>query len=379
MSRCVQRVLLLCMCMFACVSAGPGVAAERVISIYVPPFEGPPGLSRSVNTILRLQIWQTLRTAAPGDDAGVSFGSGTVRWGPARLPALTHASAETLAHHGRITAQLVLWGTVQEYGNGAVMQAFLSIPFYKRLNDRYYEDFRTERSEVWTVRIPVDGELIEFRQDIPRRRLAFEPIILTSDVIGHYSDLDAIVMYAPDDPGRRIGTVGDVIDAVEQHGDRALVRSGGLTGIVPLPELSKHRSEVVDFASGLIRIFRRDWAGARDLLARVVENHRAPTDIRIDAHLYRAMANARLGRSGIEDINQAQALNPYAARVIRFAIMDKLAQLGRVIERGASQDERNEIIAAIERVVSDGKHLFLREDPWLKNLSAGLARIEQTR
>ena len=59
--------------------------------------------------------------------------------------------------------------------------------------------------------------------------------------------------------------------------------------------------------------------------------------------------------------------------------MDKLAQLGRVIERGASQDERNEIITAIERLVSDGKPLFLREDPWLKHLSAGLARIAQTR
>lgn len=379
MSRYIQPIIMLGLGLMVCASVGSSAGAERVISIYVPPFEGPEGLSRSVNTILRLQIWQTLRKAAPADDAGESFGPGTVRWGPTHLPELTHASAETVAHHARILSQLVLWGTVQEFGDGAVVQAFLSVPWYERLDDNYYEDFLIERREVWRIHIPVGGELIEFSRDIPRRRLAFEPIILTKDVIKNYSDLDSIDMYDPDDSGRWIGTVGDVIDAVEQCGDRALVTSGERTGIVFLPKLSVERSEVVDFASGLIRIFRRDWEGARALFTDVVESKQAPTDIRIDAFLYRAMANARLGQSGAEDIDKARALNPFSVRVVGFSVMEKLSQLGRAIERKAPLDDRREIIAAIERLVLDEKHLFLREDPWLKQLNANLARIAQTR
>lgn len=349
---------------------------ERMTSIYVPPFNGPPGLSRSVNTILRLQIWQTLRKAAPGEET-TSFGAGSVKWGPADLPSLTHGSAETLAHHARILSQIVLWGTVQEYGDGAVVQAFLSVPWYPKLNDRYFEDFRTERSEVWVVSIPLDNEVIEFRQDIPRRRLAFEPVILTKEVIDKYSDLDAIVMYDRNQPDEPIGKVGNIIDAVVQYGDKALVTSGGKTGLVLLPELSEHRSEVVDFASGLMRVFRQDWAGAETLFFNVINNERAPTELRIDACLYRAMASASRGFSGAEDIDKARALNPYAVRVYRFAIMERLAQLGRAIGRGATLAERQEIIAVTEKLVSDARPLFLRKDPWLDHIDESLERIAQ--
>ena len=375
MSPFVHLVITICLVQFTWSGAAYGGSVERETSIYIPPFEGPPGLSQSVNTILRLQIWQTLRAAVQNEDADLSFGEGSVKWGPAPLPELTYDSAETVAHHARILSQMVLWGTVQEYGDGAVVQAFLSVPWYPKLNDYYFEDFRVERSEAWVVQIPLHDEVIEFRQDIPRRRLAFEPIVLKKEVIEKYSDLDAIVMYDPDHPEKSIGTVGGIISAVEQNGDRALVTSQGKTGLVFLPELSKHRSEVVDFASGLMRIFRRDWEGAQALFASVAENNRAPTEVRIDAYLYRAMASSGRGQSGADDIVKARALNPYAVRVYRFAIMDLLAQLGRAIGRGESLTERHEIAAAIEHLVSDSRHLFLKDDPWLKHLNTSLERI----
>jgi hypothetical protein len=341
----------------------------------VPPFDGPEGLSRSVNTILRLQIWQTLRKSAGEDVATASFGTGTVKWGPHHLPELSYSSAEAVAHHGRILSQLVLWGTVQEYGDGAVVQAFLSMPWYAKLTDRYYEDFRIQRNEIWVVRIPLDEKFVNFSLDVPRRRFAFEPVVLKKEVIAHYSALNAIVMHDPSNPDRQIGTVGDIIDGVEQLGDKALVTSRGVTGIVFLPELSKHRSEIVDFASGLIRIFRSDWQGARVFFSRVLENAHAPTDIRIDANLYRAMANARLGRSGAQDIERARALNPYAVRTVRFSIMDKLAELSRVIDAAAPVNKRREIVETIEQLVGKHKHLFLKDDPWLQHLREGLAQI----
>jgi hypothetical protein len=355
---------------------GPNAWATREISIYVPPFEGPVELSRSVNTILRLQIWQTLRKTAEAGGETLHFGAGAVKWGPDHLPELSHRSAETVAHHGRILSQIVLWGTVQEYGRGAIVQAFLSLPDYPKLNERYYEDFRTERHEVWIIRIPAGGKVVAFSTDVPRRRLSFEPVILKQQVIAHYSTLDSIVMYELKNPKKKIGVVRDIIDGVEQSGDKAVVTSRGLTGIVYLPELSEHRSEIVDFASGLVRIFRADWHGAIALLKDVTENSRAPTDIRIDANLYLAMANAKIGRSGAEYIDQARKLNPYAMRIVRFLIMDKLAELSRAIDASAPPVHQREILKAIRQLIEKHKDHFLANDPWFIDLKKGVSQLK---
>lgn len=353
----------------------PNAWATREISIYVPPFEGPVELSRSVNTILRLQIWQTLRKAAEERGETVHFGAGAVKWGPDHLPELSHRSAETVAHHGRILSQIVLWGTVQEYGRGAIVQAFLSIPNYPKLNDRYYKDFRTERHEVWIIRIPAGGKVVAFSTDVPRRRLSFEPVILKQQVIAHYSTLDSIVMYDLKNHSKKIGVVRDIIDGVEQSGDKAVVTSRGITGIVYLPELSEHRSEIVDFASGLVRIFRGDWHGAIAILKRVTENSRAPTDIRIDSNLYLAMANAKIGRPGTEYIDQASNLNPYAMRIVRFLIMDKLAELSRAVDASAPHVQRREILGAIGQLIEKHEDHFLANDPWFIHLKKGVSQL----
>jgi hypothetical protein len=159
--------------------SSPPVRAETEISLYVPPFDGPAGLSRSVNTVIRLQIWQTLRKIGEQEGATASLGLGVVKWGPHRLPKLSYSAADAFAHHARILSQIVLFGAVQEYGDGVVVQAFLSIPPYKRIGTEYFADFRVERPEVWVVRIRVAEGYVEFHQDVPRRRLAFEPVILS--------------------------------------------------------------------------------------------------------------------------------------------------------------------------------------------------------
>lgn len=371
----LAKLTLSLLALFIWAADCPHAWATREISIYVPPFEGPVGLSRSVNTILRLQIWQTLRKSARQEGAKLSFGAGAVKWGPDHLPELSYRSAETVAQHVRILAQIVLWGTVEEYGGGAVVQAFLTLPIYPKLNDRYYKDFRTERNEVWVIRIPADDKIVTFGLDVPRRRVPFEPVVLRPQVIEQYATLDSIVMYDRSNPSKEIGVLSGIIDGVEQLGDKALVTSKGVTGIVFLPELAEHRSEIVEFASGLMRIFRGDWQGAIALFTRVVGNSHAPTDIRIDANLYSAMANAKLGRSGTEDIEQARALNPYAVRVVRFAIMDKLAELSRAIERSAPLSKRREIMDTIKRMLITYKDYFLRRDPWFDQLRTGISQI----
>ncbi len=355
---------------------GPVNAIERQISVYVPPFEGPIGLSNSVSTILRLQIWQTLRKTDHINSPEISFGDGVVKWGPHHLPQLSHRSAETMAHHGRILSQVVLWGTVQEYGGGAIVQAYLSIPLYERINDQYYADMRNKNKEVWTVSIPVDQTEFVFVHDIPRRRLYFEPIVLTKQVIENYSALNSIALYDPQNTNQRIGTVGNSLEALVQHGDKALVTSQGVTGVVKLPELSASRSEVVDFVSGLMGIFRGDWKRALHYFAQVVDNPNTPTEVRIDAYLYRAMANNQLGRSGTKDIRRARELNPYTLRIIRFGIMDKLSGLKRALKNADSDSHLGYKVKAIVDFTKQHQSDFLPGDPWLRQLKTGLKHIQ---
>lgn len=371
----LARCLIAAIALTIAVAVPIAAAAEREISVAVVRFEGPGELSAGVTTILQLQIWQTLRAQAPENSGAGALGAGTVKTGEARLPRLSHATAEAFGRHARVLSQLVLWGTVQPYGNGAVVQAFLSAPLYGRLNERFYADFRTEQLEVWTVHLLVDGELVAFIQDMPRRRLSFEPIVLSAEAIDWYSRPDAWTLYDVNDPDRPIGKAGERISGIEQRPGGALVKSGGLVGVLRLPALSKQRSEVVDFVSALVRIFRGDWQGARELFALVVERNQAPTELRIDAYLYRAMANARLGKSGYDDIAAARALNPYSVRVWRFAIMDKLAELSRLLEREVPAARSSALVEEIKALIDAGRPLFLREDPWLAYVLRQVRRI----
>jgi hypothetical protein len=353
---------------------GLAFAAEEV-SIFVPYFSGRDGLSTSVTTVLALQVWQTLRRSG-ADASGEDFGKGLVRSFAVPQPPKSHQTAEAMARQASVMAQLVLWGSVQNYGNGAIVQAFLSIPEYRPLANKYYADFRTKHEEEWVVRIAVhDGEAV-FRVNLPRRRVAFEPIIIPREVIEKYSSPGSIALYDPNIPRRKIGSIGNTFVALEQRGDSALVRSDKVIGIVRLPEISKYRSEIVDFVGGLIRIFRGDWAGAIDSLALVIENPHAPTDLRIDSHLYRAMALSKIGRPGHEEINRAFRLNPYLDRIAAYAVMERLALFEHMTRTGASAGERRSVIAQARQLIDRHRKLFLEEDPWVKEIISGLQQIE---
>jgi hypothetical protein len=363
----------------ACAAAALGLSglasASDEVSIFVPRLQGPPGLSSSVTTALVLQLWQTLRRADPASP-GVTFGAGAVKSFAVKQPPRNHRAAEAMARDAGVLAQMALWGEVQPYGDGAVVQAFLSLPEYPPLNDRYYADFRKKHEEHWLARVPVDDGEVAFRVDLPRRQFAFEPIVVPRQVIERYSSIGAIALYDPKDPARKIGSVGSTFVALEQRGESALVRSGNITGIVRLPEISKHRSEIVDFVGGLARVYRGDWSGAIGSLRLVAENPRTPTDLRIDSHLYMAMARSRLGQSGQEEIGRALELNPYLARTAAYAIMERLGRFAHMTRAGAPLAERRGLITQARELLERHRRLFLKEDPWVKEVASGLGRIE---
>jgi hypothetical protein len=364
----------------ACVAAqgfAPPASGAEEVSVFVPNLEGPAGLSSSITTVLALQIWQTLRrTDAKG--SGADFGKSAVKTFAVNQPPQSHRAAEALARDAGVLSQIVVWGTVQTFGDGGIVQAFLSVPDYPHLNDRYYADFRTRHEEEWTVRVALkDGE-VAFRVDLPRRQVAFEPIVVPQQVIGKYSGIGSIELHDPNKPGRKIGSIGKTFVAVEQRGDSALVRSGNVTGIVQLPDISKNRSEIVDFVGGLVRVFRADWAGAIDSMALVQQNPHTPTDLLIDSHLYAAMARSKLGHPGHNEIQRAYDLNPYLARTAAYAIMERIALFQTMTQARASPGERRSMISQARQLIDRHRKLFVQDDPWINEVLKGLDKIEAT-
>jgi hypothetical protein len=105
--------------------------------------------------------------------------------------------------------------------------------------------------------------------------------------------------------------------------DAVYVRSRqGREGWVRLPELAANRSEVVEFVSAMVRIYRADWDGARELLGRVVDAPTTPTALRVDAALLRARAGLLAGLPAaamLSEMERAAALSPHARRGVLYA------------------------------------------------------------
>jgi hypothetical protein len=323
------------------------------ITVYAPAFEGPDALGRNVATILQLQLWSSFRRMPwPDNPQGHDFGPAVIVWDAEPLPELDHAFAEAAARGANLLAQMVIWGRAYPYGGGVAVQANISLP--------RYADFREGRLETW--RVELAGA--RFEVDVPRRRFEVSSIVLDGEIVETYSLPSALTIHSAREGGEVLGSVGGAMRATQFEPDLAYVRSGEVEGWVRLPALSRARSELVEVAAGIVRIFRGDFEGAISTFTRVLEIASTRTPLRIDALLYRGMAKERLGRSGREDFLQAYALSPFAQTTVRYLIMADLAALARDPAADAAALLRERIRTTIER---EG-YLFAPDDPWLRQV-----------
>jgi hypothetical protein len=360
MSR-LKCVFSLCVLVLSLVPLASVFAVDQ-ITLYVPAFEGPGALGRNVATILNLQVWQTFRRAPwPNNPENLDFGRGLVIWDSHPLPEPSHRCAEERAMALEVSAQMTMWGKVYPYGDGAVVQSYLSIPSYN--------DFRQHQLERWSVLY--NGETITV--DIPRRRQEMATILLSRNVIQRYTLPSALKLYSQRVGGRSIGVVGDAYGAIQLEPRVALVRSDGVEGWVRLPELAANRTEVVDFVGGVIRVFRGDWDGAIKLMHEVITNTETRATLKHDAYLYLAMAMEQRGRPGRAIVEQALALNPFSRTAVQYAIMCDLAQLSR-LGAAAGSDQAVRLAQRVERTLTDNTHLFAPNDSWVVQVRRAIAK-----
>ena len=352
----LQRVLLFLI--FLCILCSiPRADAIDEITLYVPAFQGPDGLGHNVATILNLQIWQTFRRAPwPDNPEKLDFGKGLIIWDNTPLLSANHRSAEERAMAIDVLAQMVLWGKAYPYGDGVVVQTYLSIPQYR--------DYREQTLERWTVEL--NNETVTV--DIPRRRHEMAPILLSRKVIERYTLPSALQLHSEREGGEPIGYVGDTYVALQLEPNVALVRSNGIKGWVRLPVLAKTRTEVVDFVGGVIRIFRGDWLGAIQLMRRVLENDQTRSTLKFDTYLYLAMAMEQRSMSARAIIEKARSLNPFSRAGVQYAVMSDLAQLSRMNQIEGEQGKIVESVDRIDETLEKNAHLFSSNDQWVQKV-----------
>ena len=349
--------------------SSPGMvrAVEDEFIVYGPAFASPDHLGQNVATILLMQVWQTFRIAPTPNPESLDFGKGKVIWDTKTLPEQTHKAAEEAAQRYDIFAQFVLWGQAFQFKDGVVVQPFLSIPDY--------DDGRETAHEYWTVEVETLQRSFKVSTrppgiGIPQRRYEFSPLLLQADFVDRYSVPNAFTIYATRNLRTPIGSMAGstAFVATQIEGDLARITTLGenrIQGWIHLPQLSRHRSEVVDFVGGVVRIFRNDLHGAIALFGRVLDNPQTSVQLRADALLFMAMAKEKLGNDGLPEAISAQALNPYYKPAVAYMIMCHVSHLSRLKPQGSDMEQRRESVTALRTLIRTKSYLFPRDDPWL--------------
>lgn len=340
-------VLILAGLLPASVTAQLECPPPSCVNAFIPAFEGPQPLAQNVANILTLQLWRTLRKAPTPNPKKLEFGSGQVTPGE-RLSKQSSVVAEMAARD--LDAQMTLWGYAENYGNGVVAQAYLSLP--------NYEDHRHRRPEFWRLRL-ADSDIVA---DLPRRQFEITPIVLRSQLVQRYSSPTALQL-CPEkrEPckGSPLGNVG--FRAYNHEGTWSyIVTSDHRKGWMNLPGLSESPNEIIDFTGAIISIYRGDWDQANRLLARVLATPSLRSSIAVDALLLRTMVAEQSGKSGLEFTERALAANPYSRVAIQYRVMVDISQATR-----STSQSSNHSLAATAIFLNERRQLFLPEDPWL--------------
>jgi len=343
------------LCLFAVIPSLSS-AFDDEITLLIPPFNGPKPLGIHVTTILYLNVFKTLRRAPTPNPENLSFGRGMIRWTTIKLSKQRHLEAEVMAEDWRFFAQLVLWGKAWEYGDGIVVQSYLSLP--------KYDDGRDRNLEIWKTRISVGEETFFFEADIPRRRIDFRPISLTKAFVHEYSSPVAMKIYSTVDLRNPIGRTGLKLKAVEVRGNIVKVRSGEKVGWLQIPSISGKPSELTDFVGAMIRIYRGDWQGAFELFDNVTKSSTASASLKLDAFLLKARAKEELGENGDAELEAAFKIDPYSRMVIAYRTMKWISDLKEAIIQSQESLIRQDVLR-IEGLLSKKKYLFHKGDPFL--------------
>jgi hypothetical protein len=332
---------------------GAALSSTDSVAVYTPAFssQGTLGeldsrLGVNAAAFLNLQLWRTLLVPINPDGSQNWASKGILWWDDLGRPIDSHATAERQARDSLV--QMTYWGQAFEYGDGVVIQSYLSLP--------RYNDFRTDYNERWSL--TVRGVPIEV--DMPRRRYDFSPILLGKDAIAQYTSPFAFD-FCPDDGGACYKIASGGYRAIAHNPDCTDVqlldsgKRGKICGVIA----SEGKPEVVDFIAGIVRIMRADWGRAADSFQAVVDNPDADVRLQVGARMLQARSLAQTGAHD-EAIAAAQAAwerSPIGRSALKYLVMAKMFAWGETVTKARIMEIRN--------LIDANRVLFSPKDPWL--------------
>jgi hypothetical protein len=333
--------------------------AEDQVRIFVPAFTGMATLGKNVSNVLRLQISQTFRES---DGTGNTFGRGVLLWDDRPLKELSHDEAMRRATTIGTLAHLVLWGTAIHYGDGVVVQSYLTVsPLVS---------FRERKPEVLAISVNTPSGKKDLSLDIPSVHYNFRPRVLRKEIVDKYQTISNLPIYSDQNFQNIVGSIGPEFRAHQYQKDAVNLTSGKVTGWVPLPSLADSHSEIISFTSAIIRILRGDWVGARELLEQTAKSDNLPQAILIDTTIYNGVIEEKLGRSGLRYFYSAYDLNKFNKVSAQYVIIGLVSEKLRLEKSGKSTKNVSE---EASRFLRESNYLFVTDESWMENARAILS------
>ena len=330
------------------------VVAEP-LRVLVPQFVGPEPISQHVRTTIYFEMIKAFQ-AVDNPDKG-----GWILYGQEPLVEASHKAVIDAASWPSVRADLAVWGQVQQYPEGAVVQLYLSLaPLLKE---------RQVRPELWRVTLSGRNGPYQVSLDLPGQFYQFEPLLLTENAIVSFNNPQGMPLYSARTGGQQIGTLAEVMRFYEIYSDAIKISTGGKKGWVRTAPIATTKSEAVDFSKGLVRLLRGDWRGARNSFSAVLAGKNIPQRIKIHCLVYSGLAKEQSGLSGRKEFELAYALNRLDKTAAAYLLMSRLAD----ISRWQQQADFDALKYGLDRFRLDlqkTKFLFAKGDAWFKRLEA---------
>ena len=338
----MKALVLLFWMIEVCMPYDAKAAQSNDTTVLITNFEGPRYLSENLSTIMGLEVWRSVRGNEASQDS-TKVTRAAIRFFRNFLPQLSPQAAEEV---GKTTnSQLVLWGYVQKYGPGIVLQTFLSA-----------SDAAANKMQ-WTVKHH-DGVL---ELGLPTQTFEFSPIMLRNSIIKNYSNANAIqvcVVKQPSCLGSPLVSNFRVDSANSDEEWVHITQPDGSGGWVHIPKLADTESEVDAFTEGMVAYLRGNLDQAEKLFAAVDNQPGVQAVTRYNALVLNGVAAARQG-SGIAQLERALDFNPYSRYTVQAMIMGDVTTALR--EQDVSSRERSFEIAS--DLIQKNQE-FGTTDPW---------------
>jgi hypothetical protein len=318
------------------------------LAIYVAPFGGADNFSANIGTVELLSVWRTMMLPRPTDGPG-AIRDAFLYWPTSSSPIVT--SPQAAAGQGY---PLVLWGLAHRYGDGFIVDSYLST----------VSGFRAR----WDVRFK--GRSISL--GLPRAVFELGPVDMTDDLVEFYSSPAALrvcptpVMPCDGKP------VGKGLTALAQTPNWSLVRTdAGDKGYIYLPNEFSEKGTAPAFAGGMIAYYRGEFDYAARLFSRVSKIDTAPTELRSDAAAMANCSEARL-RAEMQDGPWAdEPQTPLSSSFdVQVAVMSELDVASRTI----NVTKQVHSLQEAGKLLDENAALFEPDDPWFlraRQMSAG--------